>query len=160
MPEEQNIPVPPAPPASEPIHENPPAGPARSVPLVLVADDDNNFREVVATKLKAAGFEVIAVKDGAEALAKTKDLKPNLALLDINMPLGPSGTETALEIKGNPDTAGVKTLFLSGQDDPFPGMSGDKPDVSHELGAEDFIMKTESLDAIVEKVRRVLGTSS
>lgn len=157
MPEEQHIPIPPKPPASELVHDSPPAAPARSVPLILVADDDNNFREVVATKLKAAGFEVTAVKDGTEALLKAKELKPDLALLDINMPPGPSGTEAALELEEAPETKGIKTLFLSGQDDPFPGMSGDKGDVSRELGVEDFIMKTESLDVIVEKVRKALG---
>ena len=51
----------------------------------------------------------------------------------------------------------MKILFLSGQDDPFPGVSGNKSDVSKELGVEDFVMKTESLDVLVAKVKTALG---
>jgi CheY-like chemotaxis protein len=172
MPEEQNLSVPAMPPSPLPqdagvvgtIRKNASGNPSESVarparerPLILVADDDNNFREVVATKLKASGFDVEAVKSGTEALAKAKETQPDLALLDIMMPPGPAGTEVALQMEEMPETQATKILFLSGQDDPFPGMSGERPSVSRELGAEDFVMKTESLDVLVAKVRKALG---
>ncbi len=164
MDEDQNIPIPATPP-SAPVEQPPepqagPIAPARSArerPLILVVDDDNNFREVVATKLKASGFDVVPVKNGTEALAKAKETQPDLALLDILMPPGPTGTEVALQMEELPETKATKILFLSGQDDPFPGMSGEKPSVSKELGAEDFVMKTEGLDVLVAKVKAALG---
>src|SRR6185369_13853102 len=106
MDEDQNIPTP-VPQEEVPVAETPaeavpapeaapapaaPTRPARERPLILVADDDNNFREVVVTKLTASGFDVTPAKSGDEALAKAKEVQPDLALLDINMPPGPSGT--------------------------------------------------------------------
>jgi CheY-like chemotaxis protein len=177
MDENQDIPVPTpppqdAPPAAETVEVPPavgdglsptadpapaPSRPARERPLVLVADDDNNFREVVTTKLQASGFDVVPAKSGDEALAKAKEAQPDLALLDINMPPGMAGTEVALQMEELPETRATKVLFLSGQDDPFPGVQGNKSDVSKELGVEDFIMKTESLDVLVGKVKAALG---
>ncbi len=166
--QDQNIPVPETPPATPPLAPEPqvevqtaqpeaPQRPARERPLVLVADDDSNFREVVTTKLQASGFDMVPAKSGDEALAKAKEMMPDLALLDINMPPGPAGTEIALQMEELPETKATKILFLSGQDDPFPGVQGNKSDVSKELGVEDFIMKTESLDVLVAKVKTALG---
>ena len=49
----------------------------------------------MVTKLQAAGFDIEPAKSGDEAFAKAKAKPPDLALLDINMPPGPTGTEVA-----------------------------------------------------------------
>jgi len=154
------VPVPAAPPFVKAASYEAIPPPAREQPLILVTDDDSAFREVVVTKLKAVGFQVDEAKNGTEALAKAKAQRPDLVLLDILMPPGPTGTDVALEMKEIPETMLLKVMFLSGQDDPFPGLSGEKASVSHELGAEDYIMKTESLDVMVEKVKKALGIAA
>src|SRR6185369_4630562 len=81
-PAPEAAPTPAEAPASAPAPAAP-SRPARERPLILVADDDNNFREVVVTKLTASGFDVTPAKSGDEALAKAKEVQPDLALLDI-----------------------------------------------------------------------------
>ena len=131
----------------------------REKPLIVVADDDKDFREVVATKLKKAGFDVVEVKDGNEAFAQAKKLSPDLVLLDINMPPGPSGIETALKLKGTPETKDLKIIFLSGLDDPWPAFVGTKQEVSRELGMLDFFVKTKDFSELVKKVQEIVQGS-
>ena len=129
----------------------------RDKPLLLVADDDNNFREVVSVKLKAAGFDVVAARDGKEALAKAKEFLPDLAILDINMPPGPTGVEVALELKAAAETSKIKLFFLSGLEDPWPAIKGTNSDVSKELGVEDFFLKTKDLNELVKDVQLLIA---
>jgi CheY-like chemotaxis protein len=77
--------------------------PARSRPRerarpVLVVDDDADMRTFVAETLSDDGFEVIAARDGGEALALVEDERPALLLLDIQMP-GVNGIEVARELR-------------------------------------------------------------
>ena len=53
---------------------------------ILLVDDDSNFREVIKTKLETAGFIVIEASNGEEGFEKTKELKPDLVLMDVQMP--------------------------------------------------------------------------
>jgi two-component system OmpR family response regulator len=129
----------------------------RDVPLLLVVDDDANFREIFSMKLKAAGFVVEVAKNEAEALVKSKELMPDLTLMDIYMPPGPSGTDVALNIKQHPETKDLKIAFLTNLKEPWPALSGDHQGISRELGMEDFLEKTEDLDTIVQKVKDILS---
>ena len=128
----------------------------RDTPLLLVVDDDANFREIFSMKLKAAGFVVEVAKNEAEALTKSKELMPDLTLMDIYMPPGPSGTDVALNIKQHPETKDLKIAFLTNLKEPWPALSGDHQGISRELGMEDFLEKTEDLDTTVQKVRDIL----
>lgn len=57
-----------------------------SIPTILVADDSRSVRVVVKQKLCQSGFEVLLAENGAEALEKIIDHKPDAAVMDINMP--------------------------------------------------------------------------
>ena len=128
----------------------------RTKPLILVADDDKDLREVVRTKLEMSGFEIEEAEDGNEALEKAKKLLPDLALLDIKMPGGPSGAEVALRFKEMPETKDIKILFLSGMEDPWPAFAGTKEEVSKELGAIDFFVKSKDFSELVKKIEGIL----
>lgn len=127
-------------------------------PLVLIADDESDFREIVAEKLKSVGFWVTEAKDGDETVDKATNLKPDLILLDINMPRE-NGTEALIDLKANPETRNMKILFLSNLKNPWPLIMKDRPEFAKELGAEDFIDKGEDLNVTVEKIKQVLGTA-
>ncbi|MDO8537153.1 MAG: hypothetical protein Q7R94_02820, partial [bacterium] len=75
----------------------------------------------------------------------------------INMPPGPSGVDVALELKAAPETKNLKIVFLSGFDNPWPAFTGEKSEVSKELGMEDFFVKTKDLSELVTKVKDVLS---
>ncbi len=128
----------------------------REKPLILITDDEANFREIISTKLKAAGFDCVLAKNAKEAIAKSAELLPDLILLDIRMPPGQTGIEAALAIQDNPATKDVKIAFLTNQKDPWPGMSGSRKDVSAELGFQDFLDKDQDLNLLEARVREIL----
>ena len=129
----------------------------RAKPLILVVDDEDSFLEIFSAKLSASGFDVALARDEQEALAQSEKLAPDLVLMDIHMP-GASGTDAALAIKQNPKTKDTKIAFLTSLEQPWPAVHSDNnKNVAVALGMEDFIQKTDNLDAIVEKVRGILG---
>lgn len=128
----------------------------RNPPLILVVDDDENFMEIITTKLKASGFETASAETAEKGIAEAARLLPDLVLMDIQLSSGPPGTEVALTIKENPETQNLKIAFLTNFKDPFPGMSGTRDEITKELGMEDFLDKTSDLDALVERVRGIL----
>lgn len=124
---------------------------------ILVVDDEANFREIAEMKLKAAGFEVAMAENGADAVKKAAEAKPDLVLMDINMPGVLSGVDAAFKIKESPETATVKIAFLSSAADPWPMMTGERRDVSQAFGMEDFISKADGPDIMLVKVQGMLG---
>ena len=131
----------------------------REKPLILVVDDEQDIREIMALKLSASGFDAIVAIDAKEAVASAKKSHPDLVLMDIHMP-GESGTDAALEIKQNPETKDIKIAFLSNLKDPWPQTAPARNDLAKSLGMEDFIDKTEDLDLMVSKVREILSRDS
>ena len=128
----------------------------RNPPLILVVDDDENFSEIITTKLKASGFETAVAATAEKGIEEAARLTPDLILMDIQLASGPPGTEVALTIKENPETQNMKIAFLTNFKDPFPGMSGTRDEITKELGMEDFLDKTSDLNTLVEKVRAIL----
>ena len=128
----------------------------REKPLILVVDDEQDLREIMALKLGASGFEAIVAGDAKGGVAAAKQSHPDLILMDIHMP-GESGTDAALEIKQDPETKDIKIAFLSNLKDPWPRTTPARNDLSKSLGMEDFIDKTEDLDMTVSKVREILA---
>jgi CheY-like chemotaxis protein len=79
---------------------------------VLVADDEFYITSLVALKLRQAGYEVTTVDNGAQALAKATERKPDLVITDYQMP-AMNGYEFAVALKSNPATADVPLVLLS-----------------------------------------------
>ena len=132
----------------------------RAKPLILLVDDEADFREIIGAKLTAAGFDVVLAKNQTEAIAKAEQLLPDLILMDIYMPPGPTGTDTALNIRQNPKTKDLKVAFLTNMKEPWPAIGGDREKVTQELGMEGFIEKTEDLNMLVKKVQEILARVS
>ncbi|MEK7612094.1 MAG: response regulator [Patescibacteria group bacterium] len=124
-------------------------------PVILIADDDPGFQEIVGTKLKRNGFAVAEAHDGKEAVEKAKNLHPDLIVMDINMP-NENGTEAVLDMKANPETRDIKIVFFTSEEDPWPGLKGERQHSAVDLGAQDFIRKNDDLDVMVEKIKSFL----
>jgi DNA-binding NarL/FixJ family response regulator len=118
---------------------------------VLIADDHRLFAEALEAILAGdARIEVVGqAGDGQEAVRLTHDLKPDVVLMDINMPVM-DGIEAARSIRGNSSRANV--LMLTG--------SNSRADVdrARQAGAAGYVTKdriaAELIDAIVEISRR------
>jgi CheY-like chemotaxis protein len=111
------------------------------VKVVLVVDDEVDIRQAVAEVLSDEGYRVIAAGDGREALDKTRQLHPNLILLDLMMPRM-NGWEFREAQKHDPDVSGIPVIVLSalGRDS--------------RVDAEAFLQKPFDLDDLLTKVDR------
>ncbi|BCP51791.1 hybrid sensor histidine kinase/response regulator [Kaistia sp. 32K] len=88
--------------------------------VILVADDDQDHRELVRQILEPLGFTVLAVADGPACLALTADIRPDLFLLDISMP-GMTGWELARRLREGGHAAPIVMLSASlGEMQPEP----------------------------------------
>ena len=122
---------------------------------ILIVDDDDNFREILGTKLKAAGFLVEEASSGEESLEKAGKFEPDLVILDVNMP-NLSGVETLSRLKSNPNLAKIKVIFLTSYGDLKEEAFWLDEKFARELGAHDFIRKSDDIDKIVEEIKSVL----
>jgi len=128
----------------------------REHPLILIADDDPDFKEILSAKLLASQFEIAEASDGAEAITKAKSLVPDLVIMDIQMP-NVNGTEAVLELKHSPETKNIKVIFFSSLIYPWPGIKSDNPQFAQELGAVTFLKKSDDLEKILATVKGLLA---
>ncbi|MFY9552180.1 MAG: response regulator [Thermoanaerobaculia bacterium] len=90
----------------------------RSKPLVVIAENDEGYRQTVLEFLQAEGYLAIGASNGAEALQKIRSGKrPDLILLDLEMPIL-SGWEFLAVREGDPMLLMIPVIVLSGRDNP------------------------------------------
>src|SRR5260370_8454875 len=80
--------------------------------IILVADDNEANRELLASLLGQEGYQVISVADGRQALAQVSSDSIDVALLDVVMP-GKSGFEVCQAIKSKPETCLIPVVLLT-----------------------------------------------
>lgn len=125
-----------------------------TVPKILMVDDDVDLASIISMKLQTEGFDIKTVSNPEVALETVKEYKPDLILLDINMP-DMNGTEFLIELRDIPDMRKVKVIFFTSMNNPWP-IFKDRDTVAKELGAVDFMEKGVDLDLVVKKIREVL----
>jgi CheY-like chemotaxis protein len=128
----------------------------KNPPLILIADDDKDFKEVLSAKFLASGYQIAEASDGQEAITKTKSLIPDLVIMDIQMP-NVNGTEAVLDLKHTPATKDIKIAFFTNLLYPWPGVKKENDQMAQELGAIHFMKKSDELDDIVKKVKEILA---
>lgn len=124
-------------------------------PLVLIADDEDQIRDVVKMKLESEGFEVAEASNGQEAIDKIKDLKPIIVILDVVMP-GMDGVETLLKLKESPLTSKTKIFMFTGKGDPRADIVEVNRRFAQESGAVDFIRKEVDLDELTKRLKKTI----
>jgi CheY-like chemotaxis protein len=116
--------------------------------LVLVVEDDAAIRALVAeVVLEEPGLQVLVARDGAEALARVEQVRPDLLLLDLQLP-GLNGAEVCRRLKGDPATAGVPVVGFS---------AGFNEGTARAAGCDDFLAKPFEVDDVMGRLRRWLG---
>lgn len=130
------------------------SGPAdRFERRLLVVEDNALLRSLLAENLAAAGFDVAAAASAAEARKKSKDLDPDIALLDVDLGDGPSGFHLAEALrKSNP---GISIIFLTNIPEPrVAGEAGDPVPAGAAYLRKDNIHDIDGLVATIDKVSR------
>jgi len=88
------------------------------VPRILVADDNSNIQKMVGLALKDQGIEVVAVGNGEAAVRKISDIKPDLVLADVFMPVR-NGYEVCEYVKTDATLSHIPVILLVGAFDPL-----------------------------------------
>lgn len=125
-----------------------------TVPKILMVDDDTDLASIITMKLQAEGFDIKSVSNPEIALEIVKEYKPDLILLDINMP-GMNGTEYLIELRDLPDMKKVRVIFFTSMSNPWPVFK-DRDAIAKELGAVDFMEKGTDLNEVVKRIRETL----
>ncbi|WP_299038564.1 response regulator transcription factor [uncultured Pseudokineococcus sp.] len=120
---------------------------------VLVADDDSDIRELVAFKLGQAGYDVLAVGDGAAALETARAQEPDLAILDLMMP-GLSGLDVCSQLRRDEATAALPVIMLTAKAQEQDVATG------FATGADDYVVKPFSPRELVSRVQAVLARTA
>jgi CheY-like chemotaxis protein len=80
-----------------------------------VVEDDSSLRELYRSALMSAGYSVVAVEDGLDALRRVEDEVPQLVVLDLALPrLG--GRDVQRELRSRPETCTIPIVVVSGSD--------------------------------------------
>jgi DNA-binding response OmpR family regulator len=106
----------------------------RGTPLVLVADDEEDIRALVAFRLQRAGYDVITAADGAEALTLATTRLPDLIVLDMMMPKA-TGLEVTRSLRDQDSTRDIPVILLTARAQEADVASG------FEAGADDYVKK-------------------
>ncbi|MDY6912489.1 MAG: response regulator [Chloroflexota bacterium] len=114
---------------------------------ILVVDDEDHIRNVVARVLKDEGYDVVDAANGNEALFQISQIRIDAVILDIRMP-GMSGLEVLHKISR--DYPDIKVIMLTGNAD------REAVSTAKAAGVTDFLAKPVKLDRLIETVRKAV----
>jgi len=116
---------------------------------ILAVDDEPNILMSIEFILEMEGYEVHTARDGEEALETAERVKPDLILLDINMPRR-DGYELCRILREREDMAGMKVIMLTAKGQTLEKKKG------LEVGADEYVTKPFSAEDLLEKIRTML----
>ncbi len=121
---------------------------------LLLAEDDNNLREIYQARLTAEGYDVIAAQNGEEALVLAKQNHPDLVISDVMMPRI-SGFEMLDILRNTDELKHTKVIMLTAL-----GQADDRGRADN-LGADKYLVKSQvTLEDIVASAHELLGEST
>ena len=126
----------------------------RSVAKILVADDNSNIQKMVGLALKDQGIDVIAVGNGEAAVRKISDVRPDLVLADVFMPVR-NGYEVCKYVKDDSSLAHIPVILLVGAFDPLDEQEAQR------VGADGVLKKPfVPPDPLISMVKSALQRAS
>jgi two-component system cell cycle response regulator DivK len=119
---------------------------------ILVVEDQEDLRDLLRDLLIGSGFEIAEATDGNEALAKAKSQKPDLILMDIQLPVI-DGYEATRRIKSDPELKATPVIAISSF-----AMKGDEAK-ARAAGCDHYVTKPYSPLQLLRTIREYLGHS-
>ncbi|GAC1596942.1 MAG: hypothetical protein NVS3B21_21150 [Acidimicrobiales bacterium] len=116
---------------------------------MLVVDDDDNIRSIVALAFQLEGFEVASACDGIEAIAAVESFHPDVMVVDIMMPRL-DGLSVLGRLRADTGTAQIPVVLLSAKAD-----SADVA-IGRRAGASDYVTKPFDTDELLERVQKAM----
>ncbi len=120
--------------------------------LILIIDDNDEFRGMVADYFGEMGYRIAVAMNGAEGLARAKELKPDLIICDVMMP-DVGGIEVLRGLQADEDTRAIPVLVMTGTffDKQMSELFRQEPN------CREFLSKTTELAYVHKKVDSLLG---
>jgi len=119
-------------------------------PLVLVVEDYQDAREMYAAYLQFSGYRVAEAANGLEALDKTRELMPDIILMDLALPKM-DGWEATRRLKADEQTRHIPIVALTGH-----ALAG-HAEGARQAGCDAFVTKPCLPDALVTEIERMLS---
>ena len=120
---------------------------------ILIVEDDDDLRRITRWGLEAEGFEVACAADGQQALETVFEVRPDLVVLDWELP-ALNGIEVCTLIRNADHSTGIPVIIVSGRyedDDIRRGI---------EAGADAYVTKPFVIETLASEIRRVLDRST
>jgi chemosensory pili system protein ChpA (sensor histidine kinase/response regulator) len=125
--------------------------PARLRDTVMVVDDSITMRRVASKLLERHNYEVITAKDGVDALAQLQDVRPDVILLDIEMPRM-DGFELATHMRNEASFSQIPIIMITSR-------TGEKHrDRALEIGVTNYMGKPYQEEELIENIQSALGS--
>lgn len=119
-----------------------------SSPRVLVAEDSDLVRTLIARRLREAGYEVLEARDGAEAAIAVLREHPDVVITDLDMPVM-DGSQLLHLLKGDPATQAIPVVVLTAHDEAVARFWG------LQAGADAYLLKEELGELLLAKVQEL-----
>ena len=117
-----------------------------STPTILIVDDEPQIRRVMRTTLSSNGYTVLEAEAGKRRWNMSRNERPELVLLDVNMP-GMSGLETCREIRDQSDVAIIMLTVRNTEHDKVLAL---------DAGADDYVVKPFGMEELLARIRAAL----
>ena len=125
---------------------------SKTEPVVLVVEDDEFARKLIQAALQGKSYELIFAHDGTAALGLLRRIRPDLILMDINLP-DIDGVALTQKLKALPKLAEIPVLMLTGE------ARRETLESSMNAGAAGFIVKPFTREALLAKLDRLLSAT-
>jgi two-component system, cell cycle response regulator DivK len=121
------------------------------MPRILVVEDNEENRDALSRRLQRRGFEVLFAADGKAGVEMSKTEKPDLVLMDMNMP-ELDGWEATRQIKADPAAQNIPVIALTAH-----AMTGDR-ERALEAGCTDYHTKPVEFPKLLAQIEAILQT--
>ncbi|WP_026415846.1 response regulator transcription factor [Actinomadura oligospora] len=113
---------------------------------MLVVDDDEVIRQLIAVNLQLEGFEVVTAVDGQDCLDKVRDVRPDVITLDVMMPRL-DGWVTAVRLREDDETRHIRVVMITARAQEHDVRRG------HEIGVDAYVTKPFDPNRLIQTVR-------
>jgi CheY-like chemotaxis protein len=120
------------------------------MPTILIVEDNEPSRDVLARRLERRGYGVVVAVDGQDALAVARSARPDLILMDLGLPVM-DGWEATRQLKGDLSTRHMPIIVLSAH-----AMTTDR-ELALAAGGDEFDTKPLRFPQLLEKIEFLLA---
>jgi two-component system, cell cycle response regulator DivK len=120
------------------------------MPKILLVEDNEPSRDALGRRLQRRGYEVVPAVDGQQAVSAAREVKPDLILMDLGLPVI-DGWEATRQLKADALTNRIPIIVLSAH-----AMTHDR-EQALDAGADDFDSKPIHFERLIEKIEDILG---